>query len=143
MIVLKSKIIGDDFMLKKIFSVIVLFAVIFFCGQNNFANAQDVYCGTYRDGYDAYLMTETIRYISYGDLSDAAGLDCKVKSVKGNSVIYIEYHFDISEGGTVEFTNSQGFSGRFGGVLSRNGSPYPIASTIFEIAYRLTSKRTN
>ena len=82
-------------------------------------------------------MTETIKYISYGDASYEDGLDCKVKSVKGNSVIYIDYHFDISEGGTVGFKNSQGFSGRFGGVLSRNGSPYPIASKIFETAYSL------
>ena len=121
--------------MKKIFSVILLATMFFFVQEKVFA--QDIYCGTFSDGNNAYLMTETIRYISYGDSTNEEGIDCKVKSVKNNSVTYIDYHFDISEGGTVSFTNSRGSSGQFGGVLSRNGSPYPVESEIFENAYRL------
>ncbi|MBR5913890.1 MAG: hypothetical protein IKZ58_05975 [Selenomonadaceae bacterium] len=122
--------------MRKIFSMIILVASFFLCGQEK-VFAYDVYCGTYKDGREAYLMTETIKFISYGDASYEEGLNCQVKATKGNSVIYIDYHFDISEGGTVGFTNSQGNSGRFGGVLSRKGSPYPIESEIFENAYKL------
>ena len=127
--------------MKKIFSVVML-TLMFFFGQNNFASAKDVYCGTYSDGREAYLMTETVKFINYGDATYEEGLNCKVKSVKGSSVIYIEYYFEISEGGTVGFTDSQGSSGRFGGVLSRHGSPYPIESEIFETAYKLRTRRS-
>lgn len=128
--------------MNKLFYVMFFVAVLVFIGQNNLASAQDVYCGTYSDGREAYLMTETVKFISYGDANYEEGLNCKVKSVKGNSVIYIEYNFEISEGGTVGFTNSQGSSGRFGGVLSRKGSPYPVESAIFEAAYKLRTRRS-
>ena len=121
--------------MKKFFSVMLLAVAIIFVGGVVKVSAYDIYCGTYRDGNKAYLMTETIRY---GETSYDGWLTCRVKAVKNNSVTaYIDYRFDISEGGTVGFTNSQGFSGRFGGVISRHGSPYPIASEIFETAYRL------
>lgn len=122
--------------MKKIFSLLVMTVIIFLCGQEKVL-AHDVYCGTYPNGREAYLMTETVKFISYGDASYEEWLNCKVKAVRGNSVVYIDYHFDISEGGTVGFTNSQGESGRFGGVLSRKGSPYPLESEIFENAYKL------
>jgi len=46
-------------MFKKIFAVI-LFAVIFFCGRNNFASAKDVYVGNEKNGDPVYLMTDSI-----------------------------------------------------------------------------------
>ena len=120
---------------KKILSVMLLAAVLIFVGGQEKVSAYDVYCGTFRDGNKAYLMTETIRY---GETNYDGWLTCRVKAVKNNSVTaYIDYSFDISEGGTVGFSNSQGFSGRFGGMYSRHGSPYPVASEIFETAYRL------
>ena len=122
-------------MFKKFFVATFLAVAIIFVGGQEKVSAYDVYCGTYGDGNKAYLMTETIRY---GASNYDGWLTCRVKAVKNNSVTaYIDYRFDISEGGTVGFSNSQGFSGRFGGMYSRHGSPYPVASEIFETAYRL------
>lgn len=45
--------------MRKIFSVIILTAIIFFCGQNNFASAQDVYAGN-TGGLDFYVDTNSI-----------------------------------------------------------------------------------
>ena len=45
--------------MKKFLTAILLATVIFFCGQNNFANAQDVYAGN-TGGLDFYVDTNTI-----------------------------------------------------------------------------------
>lgn len=118
--------------MNKIFSAAVLAAALFvFAIQSPTAEARDVYCGTYESGYDAYLMTETVRgrYFDY--------LSCRVKAVYGNDVIYVDYSFEFHEAGTISFENSQGYSGRFGGVLNRGGSPYPIESKVYNEANRL------
>lgn len=44
--------------MKKFLSIIIL-AIIFVCGQNNFANAQDVYAGN-TGGLDFYVDTNSI-----------------------------------------------------------------------------------
>ena len=95
--------------------------------------AYDFYCGTYNSGLNAYLMTETVRY---REAQDYAWIDCRVKAVQDSLVIYLDYNFEISSGGTISFTNSQGFSGRFGGVLYRKGVIYPVEEKIFNVAYK-------
>ena len=45
--------------MRKILSAIILTALIFFCSQNNFANAQDVYAGN-TGGLDFYVDTNSI-----------------------------------------------------------------------------------
>ena len=110
--------------MKKIFSVMILAAaLILICGQEK-VFAYDVYCGTYRDGNKAYLMTETISGIN-------EDFNCKVKAVKnGNVTVYINYHFHILPGPYVVFENSQGFNGFVSSV--RGGSaPSPVAREIF------------
>ena len=47
--------------MKKIFSVMILSTIIFFCGQNNFANAKDVYAGN-TGGLNFFVDTNSIRF---------------------------------------------------------------------------------
>ena len=65
-------------------------ALIFVSGQANQAEAYDKYVGTWRSGYDAYLMTETVYS---GTANNAAFHECTIKAVKGRSVQYIDYRF--------------------------------------------------
>ena len=90
-------------MAKKFFSVMILAAIIFFCGQNNFAQAKDIYVGTYNSGYEAYLMTETIR-------TNDSEMYCKIKAVYGGDIIFVNYKFSFGRG--IYYENSQGFSGK-------------------------------
>ena len=81
----------------------MMVAVVFMtAGQNSNAEAREVYCGTYRDGNEAYLMTETIR-------TNDSELYCTVKAVKGRNLFYINYKFSPGRG--IWYSNSQGFSG--------------------------------
>lgn len=57
-------------MLKNFFCTILIATVLFFCGQNNFANAQDVYAGN-TGGLDFYVDTNTI--IPTGDYDELRG----------------------------------------------------------------------
>ena len=80
-------------MFKKFFAVI-LFAVIFFCGQNNFASAKDYYLGDYENGSEGYLMSETIKYFRdyNGEYIEAEGYSCTVKAIdSGGNIQYISY----------------------------------------------------
>ena len=65
-------------------------ALIFVVGQSNQAEAYDHYVGTWRSGYDAYLMTETVRSQV---VNNAQNYWCTVKAVRGSSVMYIDYNF--------------------------------------------------
>jgi len=89
-------------MLKKFLSVSLLAVALIFFGSQEKVSAYDVYCGTYRDGNKAYLMTETIQ-------TNDSGMYCTVKAVKGNNVTYIYYKFGFGRG--IWYSNSQGFSG--------------------------------
>ena len=73
--------------------------------------AADYHVGEWNDGWKAYLMTETIR-IQRRDYMD---YECRVKAVRGNDVIYVDYRFweDRSRRLIEHFTNSQGHSGMF------------------------------
>ena len=75
--------------------------VILFGSYDNRAEAQDIYMGTWRSGYDAYLMTETVNVIS------EISFNCTIKAVRGNSVMYIDYNFYWRRGGW-RFYNSDG-----------------------------------
>lgn len=71
--------------------------------------AQDVYCGTYDSGLDAYAMSETIKMGTPG----FRRFDIRIKAVDSNGriIAYVDYHFwnDVAE--PVKFSNSQGYSG--------------------------------
>ena len=89
-------------------------------GQVNQAEAYDQYCSVYKDGNEAYLMTETIRG------SKESNFTCTVKAVKGRSVIYIDYKFWLVEYDGWYFSNSQGFRNQ----VSRQKAP--VAWSIWE-----------
>ena len=74
--------------MKKFLAAMVLAVTLVFIGsQNNQAEAYDYYVGTWKSGYDAYLMTETIGGSRVDDFT------CTVKAVNGRSVMYINYSF--------------------------------------------------
>ena len=77
--------------MKKFCEVLIVAVVILVVGShNNHAEARDVYMGTWRSGYDAYLMTETVKS---DVVSNAQNHWCTIKAVKGNHVMYIDYRF--------------------------------------------------
>ena len=88
--------------MQKLFSILLLaLTLIFLGGQFNQAEARDYYVGTWRSGYDAYLMTETIT-------TGRSEFKCTVKAVKGRDIMYIDYHFWIGRGWI--FSNSDGIT---------------------------------
>ena len=114
-------------MIKQLLATMILtVTLILVGGQSNQAEAADYYVGTYKDGNDAYLMTETIRHTEAAPGGAYSGTyDCRVKAVKGSSVTYIDYHFYIGDDGWY-YRNSQGF----GGYMSEGVTP--IANRIFD-----------
>ena len=94
--------------MKKIFSVMLLAAVLIFVG-NNSASAKDVYVGTSNTtGRECYVMTETIGFFE-GDAN------CTIKMVRRSdgNVQYLDYEFwiDKTDFRTIRFSTSQGFRG--------------------------------
>ena len=69
--------------MKKILSVIIL-SLIFLCGQNNFANAQDVYAGN-TGGLDFYVDTNTI--VPTGDYEE----------MRGGGRLYFAFFVDVKK----------------------------------------------
>ena len=117
--------------MKKIFSVLILSAILIFAVQEK-VFAYDVYCGTYSDGSGAYLMTETIQH---SETQWYEHITCRVKAIKnGVLVSRIDYFFTLSDGGGITFKTSDGESGVFGGA--RRSNQYPIATEIFNKSYR-------
>ena len=102
--------------MKKVFSVMLLaVALIFISGQNNQAEASEVYVGTYSDGTAVYLLTETIRGHSWRDL-----FYCRVRA----GYDYLDYEFRHNAGNPT-YRNSEGYSG-----YCYDGSS-PVAATIY------------
>ena len=93
--------------MKQLFMMMLL-AVTFILvgGQVNQVEAADYYVGTYKDGNDAYLMTETIRHDN--TVARAGIWYCTVKAVKGNNAFYIDYTFYADSEGW-KYQNTQGF----------------------------------
>ena len=98
-------------MFKKFFSVMLLAAVLIFVGgQNNSAQAQDVYVGTSNTtGWACYLMTETIRG-DYNQHRSVAQATLKMVT-QSNNVKYLDYTFRKLGRYTWSFRTSQGYEG--------------------------------
>ena len=93
--------------MKKFFSVLMLaMAIIFVGGQNNFAQARDVYVGTSNTtGWACYVDTDSIYWQNYYQCS------ATLKMVKSSGRVQnLYYDFMIMQHWT-DFKNSQGFSG--------------------------------
>ena len=88
--------------MKKIFSVMLLAAVLILVG-NNQAEAREVYVGSYSDGSSVYLITESVRYRAAGR---AGAYDCRVRAGRD----YLNYKFWAEDKGWV-YENSEGYSG--------------------------------
>lgn len=97
--------------MKKILSVMLLAAVLIIVGgQNNQAEAREVYMGSYSDGTSVYLLTETVAYLG-------RGIDCTVRAGRD----YLKYSFSLSG----DYSNSEGYRGNI-----YDGSS-PVARNIF------------
>lgn len=96
-------------MAKNFLATIFLATIFFVGGQNNFAEAQDVYVGTSSStGWNCYLMTETMHEINVNRFE----VSLKMVTKSGN-VKYSAYTFWRDSGSTTwYFSNSQGYSGR-------------------------------
>lgn len=106
-------------MIKKFFAVFFLTAALVVVGQSNYAEARDVYIGSYSDGDEVYLMTETVQkhYVGGGSYTFT------VKVGNGNRRTRINYEiYNGSEGWGYE--NSEGYRG-----LCYDGSS-PIAAKL-------------
>ena len=94
--------------MRKIFVAMMLaVAMIFVVGQSNYAEARDVYIGSYSDGDAVYLMTKTV-----GKIRASAGCyKCTVKVGQGNRIAYINYDF-FGESDGWYYKNSEGYRGQ-------------------------------
>lgn len=94
--------------MKKILMALI-FAVCIFSIQSK-VFAYDDYIGVYHTGYNAYIMTETIRYNTYYP-ADSTKVSCTIKAISGNDVIYISYDYWKDYDNYWHYSNSQGYSG--------------------------------
>lgn len=90
--------------MKKFFGVFIFAAaMIFVAGQPSTVQAAEVYMGTYSDGDNVYLLTETVQKLPAG----RAGLyKCTVRA--GRS--YLNYEFFCEDTGW-QYNNSEGYRG--------------------------------
>ena len=110
--------------MKKFCGVLILIVALLVAGgYDNRAEAHDEYMGTWRSGYDAYLMTETM-------ITGRGGFKCTVKAVKGRDVMYINYDFWIGRGWI--FSNSDGVTNSVDNALRQGSS---IESNIVRYYY--------
>jgi len=88
--------------MKKILSVMLLaMALIFVAGQNNQAEAREVYVGSYSDGTAVYILTETI-----GQVGGGRWCGCRVRAGRD----YLDYSF-YHNNGNPTYENSEGYKG--------------------------------
>ena len=131
--------------MKKFLSVLIL-AIIFFCSQNNFASAQDVYAGN-TGGLDFYVDTNTI--VPTGDYDEMRGggrlyyaFYVNVKKIEQNSGALRDinqWKFYITEGPG----NGAQFHWAFDYYLSGTRIPVrtnQIAQNILSICIRYDSR---
>ena len=89
-------------MLKKVFTALLLaVTLIFVSTQDNIAEAREVYVGSYSDGTNVYLLTETIRQVGGG-----RWCSCRVRAGRD----YLNYDFSRN-GGNPTYENSEGYRG--------------------------------
>lgn len=95
----------------KKFLTMTAFVLSAFILQMPQAAASDYYVGEYNGGWKAYLMTETISI----ERRDYMDYSCRVKAVRGNDIVYIDYSFweDRQRRVIEHFKNSQGHTGAF------------------------------
>lgn len=121
--------------MRKIFPVLIIALVAVQFALTSQVRAQDVYCGTYDSGLDAYAMSDTIKMGTPG----FRRFDIRIKAVDANGriVAYVDYHFwnDVAE--PVKFSNSQGYSG----VVDRYATP--VEYNIWKYAQPISSAQWN
>ena len=89
--------------MKKILSVMVLVAMLAFAAnQIEAAGYGEVYVGSYSDGTDVYLLTNSIRSNGRQGMKDYT---CQVRAGRD----YLTYHF--WQGNVWQYSNSEGYSG--------------------------------
>lgn len=115
-------------MAKKIFSVMLLAAIIFFCGQNK-AAAYDVYVGTSNTtGRDCYILTESIYWENYYECSATL----KMVNPSTGNVKFLNYEFMLMKH-RINFKNSQGYSGHV-------NSDVPIENAMWDFIIEYSEK---
>ena len=88
--------------MKKFLSVMILaVALLFVGGQDNTAEAYEVYMGSYSDGTAVYLLTESIQQVG-----GYRWCGCKVRA----GYDYISYSF-YHNFGNPTYENSEGYKG--------------------------------
>ena len=93
--------------MKKFLSAMFIFAAFMLViGQNNSAAAGDVYLGSYLDGDEVYLMTETVKKIPAG----GGYYKCTVKVGTDEFFAQIDYDFFCEPDGWY-YKNSEDFKG--------------------------------
>lgn len=103
-------------MLRKMFLAFALAAALIAAAPMALASAQSYYMGTYSDGTDAYLLSETVRIFNYSLLR----FNCTV--FYGNSYLYYSF---FQKNGSPYYRNSEGYEAYvFGGES-------PVASNIY------------
>lgn len=104
-------------MVKRLFSVAVLALGLAFSGiAAPTAEAVDYYVGTYSDGTNAFLITESVNILSYRPYT----FTCTVKYAN----TYLHYRF-FPRNGSPYYRNNEGYEGYvFGGAS-------PVASNIY------------
>ena len=104
-------------MLKKMFLAFALAVSLMVAAPLTPASAESYYMGTYSDGSDAYLLSETVSIFDYSPLR----FKCTV--YYGGSYIY--YRF-FQRNGSPYYSNSEGYEAYvFGGES-------PVAANIYQ-----------
>lgn len=105
-------------MFKRIFLAFAVAAALLFTGAaDSTVEASPVYVGTYSDGTDAYLLTESVRIKSYSPYT----FDCTVVY----SGVYLYYSFYPVDGSPY-YRNSEGYEAYVFGGKS------PVAAQIYQ-----------
>ena len=105
--------------MKKLFLTMMLAVALIVVGaQTNKAEAYDVYVGTYTDGYDVYLLTETVN----GE--NARFFKCTVRAKKGNDIAYIDYNFAYGRGFHFKTSTDATWKDVYGSKIASNIHEY-------------------
>ena len=104
--------------MKKFLSMIILTAIIFICGQNNFANAQDIWLYTDKTGTEYYLRECSLPARSWSF--------AHVVKVSGKNITNLAYRFEMA--GEVYYSVCEGSSSDV--FVSRESHPIIEKGTI-------------
>ncbi|MBR1397833.1 MAG: hypothetical protein IJ563_09920 [Selenomonadaceae bacterium] len=105
--------------MKKLFLTMMLTVALIVVGaQTNKAEAYELYVGTYTDGYDVYLLTETVN----GE--NARFFKCTVRAKKGNDIAYIDYNFAYGRGFHFKTSTDATWKDVYGSKIASNIHEY-------------------